>query len=210
MWQLSGLPRVPVAVNLSAIQFKQKNLVAEVEAVLAETGLDAEWLEFDLTESMIMEETAELMRTLDGLRVLGVRLAIDDFGMGYSSLSHLKRFPIHKLKIDRSFVRDIVDDPDDRAITAAIIDMARNMGITSSAEGVETQAQLEFLRSRGCDEMQGFIASPPLRADGGGGLPRDAPRRARVVRRQRAAQRVTAIAAAASAAPAMNVACGPT
>ncbi|MDH5263231.1 MAG: EAL domain-containing protein [Betaproteobacteria bacterium] len=189
MWQLSGLPRVPVAVNLSAIQFKQKNLVADVESVLAETGMDAEWLEFDLTESMIMEETADLMRTLDGLRVLGVKLAIDDFGTGYSSLAHLKRFPIHKLKIDRTFVRDIVEDPDDRAITAAIIDMARNMGITSSAEGVETQAQLEFLRGRGCDEMQGFIASPPLRAeavaaylakrrDAPGGVPVSEPRSA--------------------------------
>jgi diguanylate cyclase (GGDEF)-like protein/PAS domain S-box-containing protein len=164
MWQLSGLPRVPVAVNLSAIQFKQKNLVDEVERILAETGLDAASLEFELTESMLMEESPELMRTVDRLRALGVKLAIDDFGTGHSSLSTLKRFPIDKLKIDRSFVRDIATDPDDRAITAAIVDLARNMGITSIAEGVETEAQLDFLLDRGCDEMQGFLASPPLPA----------------------------------------------
>jgi EAL domain-containing protein (putative c-di-GMP-specific phosphodiesterase class I) len=162
MWQLSGLPRVPVAVNLSAIQFKQKNLFGEVRAALEETGLDAAWLEFELTESMLMEDAPGIMRTLDGLRELGVRLAIDDFGTGHSSLSHLKRYPIDKLKIDRSFVRDIASDPDDRAITAAIVDLARNMGITSIAEGVENQAQFDFLVERGCDELQGYLASPPL------------------------------------------------
>ena len=166
LWQTSGLPRVPVAVNLSAIQFKQRNLVEEVEKVLADTGLEAAWLEFELTESMLMEETPELMRNLEGLRWLGVKLAIDDFGTGHSSLTHLKRFPIDKLKIDRTFVRDIATDPDDRAITAAIVDLARNMGITSIAEGVETEAQLEFLRRRGCDEMQGFLAGRPLPASG--------------------------------------------
>ena len=163
-WQLAGLPRVPVAVNLSAIHFKQRNLVEEVERVLADSGLEAACLELELTESMLMEETPELLRTLGGLRTLGVRLAIDDFGTGHSSLSHLKRFRIDKLKIDRTFVRDIATDPDDRAITAAIVDLARNMGITSIAEGVESEAQLEFLLERGCDEMQGFLASPPLAA----------------------------------------------
>jgi len=162
MWQLAGLPRVPVAVNLSAIQFKQRNLIAEVERALDDTGLDAAWLEFELTESMLMDETPELVRTMDGLRALGVKLAIDDFGTGHSSLAHLKRFPIDKLKIDRTFVRDIATDPDDRAITAAIVDLARAMGITSIAEGVEAEAQLDFLLQRGCDEMQGFLVSRPL------------------------------------------------
>ena len=164
MWQLAGLPRVPLAVNLSAIQFKQRNLIAEVEKVLDDTGLDAAWLEFELTESMLMDETPELVRTMDGLRALGVKLAIDDFGTGHSSLAHLKRFPIDKLKIDRTFVRDIATDPDDRAITAAIVDLARAMGITSIAEGVEAEAQLDFLLQRGCDEMQGFLVSRPLAA----------------------------------------------
>ena len=162
MWQLAGLPRVPVAVNLSAIQFKQRNLIAEVERALDDTGLDAAWLEFELTESMLMDETPELVRTMDGLRALGVKLAIDDFGTGHSSLAHLKRFPIDKLKIDRTFVRDIATDPDDRAITAATVDLARAMGITSIAEGVEAEAQLDFLLQRGCDEMQGFLVSRPL------------------------------------------------
>jgi EAL domain-containing protein (putative c-di-GMP-specific phosphodiesterase class I) len=111
-----------------------------------------------------MEDTPDLMRTLDGLRLLGVKLAIDDFGTGHSSLANLKRFPIDKLKIDRTFVRDIASDPDDRAITAAIVDLARAMAITSIAEGVESEAQLEFLRGRGCVEMQGFLTSPPLPA----------------------------------------------
>jgi diguanylate cyclase (GGDEF)-like protein len=164
MWQLSGLPRVPVAVNLSAIQFKQKDFVAEIERVLAETGLDPEWLELELTESMLASETAERLRILQGLRSLGVRLAIDDFGTGHSSLSHLKHLPIDRLKVDRTFVRDIPDDPDDCAITAAVIGLARNMGFTSIAEGVESEAQLAFLRDRGCEEMQGFLVSRPLAA----------------------------------------------
>ncbi len=164
IWQTAGLPRIPVAVNLSAIEFKQKNLLAEVERVLEETGLEPRYLEFELTESMLMEDTASMSRTLQGLRTLGVKFAIDDFGTGHSSLMHLKRFPIDKLKIDRTFVRDIPGDPDDLAITAAIVDLARNMGITSIAEGVETEAQLAFLREKGCQELQGYIVSVALPA----------------------------------------------
>ena len=162
LWQLSGLPRIPVAVNLSAIQFKQKDLLDDVERVLFETGLDPDCLEFELTESMLMEDTAAIVKTLRGLKALGVKLAIDDFGTGHSSLANLKRYPIDKLKIDRTFVRDIPGDPDDVAISAAIIDLARNMGITSIAEGVERADQLAYLRERGCDEMQGFLTSPAL------------------------------------------------
>ena len=163
-WQRAGLPHVPIAVNLSAVQFRQKNLLAEVEAVLKETGLAAQYLAFELTESMLMEDTAEIARTLEGLKAMGVRIAIDDFGTGHSSLMHLKRFPIDKLKIDRTFVRDTPGDPDDCAIIAAIIDLARNMEITSIAEGVDRQEQLDFLRSRGCGEVQGHLfamAMPP-------------------------------------------------
>jgi diguanylate cyclase (GGDEF)-like protein/PAS domain S-box-containing protein len=164
MWQVSGLPKLPVAVNLSAIQFKQKNLVDEVERVLDETGLDAQYLEFELTESMLMEDTVAMVRTLERLKALGVRIAIDDFGTGHSSLMHLKRFPIDKLKIDRTFVKDVPEDGDDVAITAAIIDLARNMGIRSIAEGVDRPEQLAFLKARGCDEFQGFLLSEALPA----------------------------------------------
>jgi len=151
-------------VNLSSVQFRQRDFVSEVEEALAESGLAPGFLEFELTESMLMSDTNDMVRTLEGLKALGVKLAIDDFGTGHSSLMHLKRFPIDKLKIDRTFVRDTPDDADDCAITAAVIDLARNMGITSIAEGVDRREQLDFLKSRGCEEAQGFLfcrALPP-------------------------------------------------
>jgi len=163
-WQKEGLAPLPVAVNLSSVQFRQRDFVREVEDALAETGLDPQYLAFELTESMLMSDTGDMVRTLEGLKALGVKLAIDDFGTGHSSLMHLKRFPIDKLKIDRTFVRDTPDDADDCAITAAVIDLARNMGITSIAEGVDRREQLDFLRSRGCEEAQGYLfcrALPP-------------------------------------------------
>jgi diguanylate cyclase (GGDEF)-like protein/PAS domain S-box-containing protein len=164
MWQLSGLPRVPVSVNLSAVQCKQKGFADEVEKVLAETGLEPIWLQFELNEAMLMDGHTDTGRTLAALRAIGVKIAIDDFGTGRSSLADLKRHPVDRLKIDRSFVRDMPGDKDNVAITGAIIDLARNLGITSLAEGVESQAQLQFLRERGCDEMQGFLVSPALTA----------------------------------------------
>ena len=163
-WQKAGLAPLPVAVNLSSVQFRQRDFVREVEDALAETGLEPRYLAFELTESMLMSDTNDMVRTLEGLKALGVKLAIDDFGTGHSSLMHLKRFPIDKLKIDRTFVRDTPDDADDCAITAAVIDLARNMGITSIAEGVDRREQLDFLRSRGCEEAQGYLfcrALPP-------------------------------------------------
>jgi EAL domain-containing protein (putative c-di-GMP-specific phosphodiesterase class I) len=156
-WQDAGLAPLPVAVNLSSIEFRQKEFAADVEAVLAETGLEARWLAFELTEGMLMSDLADAARTLEALKGLGVQLAIDDFGTGHSSLMHLKRFPIDKLKIDRTFIRDMPGDADDMAISGAVIDLARNMGITSIAEGVDRLEQLEFLRSRGCDEAQGYL-----------------------------------------------------
>jgi diguanylate cyclase (GGDEF)-like protein/PAS domain S-box-containing protein len=164
-WQIAGLPKLPVAVNLSAMQFRQKNFVEEVERVLAESQLKPQYLCFELTESMLLGDSAELVKTLRRLKSLGVKLAIDDFGTGHSSLMNLKRFPIDKLKIDRTFVRDIPADPDHLAIVSAIIDLAKNMGITSIAEGVDRLDQLEFLRKRGCEEMQGFLMATPLPAD---------------------------------------------
>jgi EAL domain-containing protein (putative c-di-GMP-specific phosphodiesterase class I) len=163
-WQLAGLPALPVAVNLSSVEFRHKDFAHDVEKVLVETGLEPRYLAFELTESMLMGDTAEMARTLEALKALGVQLAIDDFGTGHSSLMHLKRFPIDKLKIDRTFVRDTPDDADDCAISAAIIDLARNMGITSIAEGVDRMEQLDFLRSKGCVEAQGYLfckAMPP-------------------------------------------------
>jgi diguanylate cyclase (GGDEF)-like protein/PAS domain S-box-containing protein len=156
-WQKAGLAPVPVAVNLSSVEFRQKDFASEVERVLAETGLEPRFLAFELTERMLMGDIGDMERTLVALKDLGVQLAIDDFGTGHSSLMHLKRFPIDKLKIDRTFVRDMPDDADDVAITGAIIDLARNMRITSIAEGVDRLEQLDFLRTRGCDEVQGFL-----------------------------------------------------
>jgi EAL domain-containing protein (putative c-di-GMP-specific phosphodiesterase class I) len=164
-WQRAGLPQVPVAVNLSSTEFRKKDLIAEVQQVLAETQLDPQYLAFELTESILMDDTVDMLRTLEALKRLGMKLSIDDFGTGHSSLMHLKSFPIDKLKIDRTFVRDTPEDPDDVAITAAIIDLARNMGITSIAEGVERAEQLEFLKSRGCEEVQGFVISAALPAE---------------------------------------------
>jgi diguanylate cyclase (GGDEF)-like protein/PAS domain S-box-containing protein len=163
-WQDQGMPPLPLAVNLSPIEFRQKDFAVEVERVLMETGLEARWLAFELTERMLMGDLVDMARTLEALKRLGVGLAIDDFGTGHSSLMHLKRFPIDKLKIDRTFVRDMPGDADDMAITGAVIDLARNMGITSIAEGVDRLEQLEFLRARGCDEAQGYLfcrAMPP-------------------------------------------------
>ena len=174
-WQDAGLPPVPVSVNLSVVQFRQRDLLVEVETVLRETGLDPRFLAFELTESMLMDDSAEMLATLEGFKAMGVRLAIDDFGTGHSSLMHLKRYPIDKLKIDRTFIADAPGDPDDRAIIGAIIDLARNMGITSIAEGVDRVEQLDFLRSRGCEEVQGHLfarAMPPDQAAGWIGRPR--------------------------------------
>jgi EAL domain-containing protein (putative c-di-GMP-specific phosphodiesterase class I) len=156
-WQKAGLAPIPVAVNLSSVEFRQRDFASEVERVLEETGLEPRYLGFELTERMLMGDIGDMERTLLALNGLGVQLAIDDFGTGHSSLMHLKRFPIDKLKIDRTFVRDMPGDADDVAITGAIIDLARNMRITSIAEGVDRLEQLDFLRTRGCDEVQGFL-----------------------------------------------------
>jgi diguanylate cyclase (GGDEF)-like protein/PAS domain S-box-containing protein len=161
-WQLQGLPPLTMAVNLSAIQFNRRNMADTISAILAETGLEPRWLELEFTESAVMHDSREVAAIIGRLDDLGVQLALDDFGTGYSSLSYLRRFHLDKLKIDQSFVRDIDLDVDDAAIVAAIISMARNLKIVAVAEGVETRAQCEFLRSHGCEAMQGFLFSKPL------------------------------------------------
>lgn len=160
-WQQPGLPPVRVAVNVSGHQFNQPGFIEMVDRVLHETGLNPELLELELTESALMAGEQETIMTLIDLKVRGIHLAIDDFGTGYSSLSYLKHFPIDRLKIDRSFVRDIVKDLDDRAIVEAIIAMAHSLGLRVLAEGVEHEDELELLRERGCDEVQGFYFARP-------------------------------------------------
>ena len=164
-WQDQGLPHVRVAVNLSAKQFGQYHLDEVVAATLLDTGLDAEWLELELTESVIMKNAEQNTRLLEKFKEMGISLAIDDFGTGYSSLSYLKNFPISRLKIDRSFVRDITTNPDDAAIARIIIDIAHSLNLSVIAEGVETRAQMQFLSFNNCVEMQGYLFSRPVRVE---------------------------------------------
>ncbi|WP_240778426.1 EAL domain-containing protein [Shewanella polaris] len=160
-WHNLGFEHISVAVNLSARQLKA-DIISTIEVALAVSGLPASALELELTESMIMGNPKDSVAVLAKLKALGLTIAIDDFGTGYSSLSYLKRFPIDTLKIDREFVRDITEDPDDAAITSAIITLAHSLELNVVAEGVETQEQLDFLREGGCDQVQGFLLSKPL------------------------------------------------
>ena len=162
-WMDAGVPPMVVAVNLSAVQFRHVGLPDAVARALSDAGLPAQYLELELTESVTANPAAAISM-MDALHALGVRLSLDDFGTGYSSLSHLKRFPLHTLKIDQSFVRDIDTDPDDRAIVQAIIQMARALDLQTIAEGVETDAQHQFLRREGCDMMQGYRFCRPMDA----------------------------------------------
>jgi EAL domain-containing protein (putative c-di-GMP-specific phosphodiesterase class I) len=163
-WLDAGLEPGLLAVNLSNVEVRRGRVEERLQQILADTGFPAERLELEITESGLMEQGQRAEEFLRTLRGLGVRLAIDDFGTGYSSLAYLKRFPVHKLKIDRSFIRDIPEDQNDMQLAATIIAMARNFGMTVLAEGVETEAQLDFLRREGCDAYQGFLFSPPLPA----------------------------------------------
>ncbi len=164
-WRRAGLPPITVAVNLSSAQFRQQRFEETVAGVLELTGLPADHLELELTESIVMEDAELTVQALRRLSVMGVQLAIDDFGTGYSSLSYLKRFPIDKLKIDRSFVRDIVTDVDDWAIASTVISMGQSLRLQVIAEGVETVEQLDMLRRQGCHAVQGYHFSKPLPAD---------------------------------------------
>ena len=161
-WPIGSAARFSVAVNLSARQFRQETLVADLGAILAATGTAPGLLELEITESMVMQDPEGATAQMDALRAMGVRLSIDDFGTGYSSLAYLKRFPINSLKIDRAFVRDLPHDGDDLAITRAIIAMAHSLRLSVIAEGVEHQGQLDQLGLEGCDEFQGFFCRPPM------------------------------------------------
>jgi diguanylate cyclase (GGDEF)-like protein/PAS domain S-box-containing protein len=164
-WQREGLPALRLAVNLSPLQLRQENLFASVAEILRECGLAPQHLELEITENTVMDRSRDTMAMLTRLEHLGVQLSIDDFGTGYSSLAYLKQFPVHSLKIDRSFVRDITTDSNDAAIVSAMIAMAKSLGLGVIAEGVETRQQLEFLRAAGCDAYQGYYFSVPLPAN---------------------------------------------
>jgi EAL domain-containing protein (putative c-di-GMP-specific phosphodiesterase class I) len=156
---------VRIAVNLSPIQFRNPGFVQVVLGALAASGLAADRLELEITESTLLHDSDATLSTLYQLRALGVRIAMDDFGTGYSSLSYLQSFPFDKIKIDRSFVKDIVDGVGSLNIVRAVAAMANGLGMTTTAEGVETKEQLETVRTEGCTEMQGFLFSKPLPAD---------------------------------------------
>ncbi|HSN78809.1 MAG TPA: EAL domain-containing protein, partial [Rhodoferax sp.] len=164
-WMQCGLPPLTMAVNLSAVQFRHPNLAEMVTRLLDEAGVPHECLELELTEATAMDNPEHAIAIMNRLHERGIGLSIDDFGTGYSSLSYLKKFKVSKLKIDRSFVRDVTDDPDDKAIVTAIINLARSLGLKTVAEGVETASQLDYLRLQGCDEAQGHHFSSALPAE---------------------------------------------
>lgn len=161
-WFENGLPEVSVAVNVSAVQFRQEGFYDLIKRVLAQTALPPQLLELELTESLLMSNADVMVAVLRQLQGMGVRIAIDDFGTGYSSLSYLKQFRVNKLKIDRSLIRDVVVNSDDASITTAIIGMGKNLNLTVIAEGVENEEQLSFLRERQCDQIQGYLFSRPI------------------------------------------------
>jgi diguanylate cyclase (GGDEF)-like protein len=164
-WQRQGLPALSMAINVSPRQFSDENLLRDIEEALAVSGMDSKLLQIEITESMVMLNVEKAIKVLDAIQGRGVRLAIDDFGTGYSSMSVMKRFPIDTIKIDRSFVRELPQNSEDKAIAEAIIGMGKALGLTIVAEGVETNEQQEFLSGHACDEIQGFLVSKPVPAD---------------------------------------------
>ena len=164
-WQQAGMRTLRVAVNLSARQFSSGNLLDEIDAALADTGLAADSLELEITESMVMQDIEGVIKLLGTIHDRGIHIALDDFGTGHSSLAYLKRFPIDCVKIDRAFIKDTPENTDDVAIARTIVAMAKSLGLATVAEGVETVGQLELLKTMGCDQIQGFYFSRPLSAD---------------------------------------------
>jgi predicted signal transduction protein with EAL and GGDEF domain len=164
-WQNQGLPHLSIAVNLTARQFFQDHLLSDLTVILADTGMDPHLLELEIHESLLMRDVDEALRILSGLKDMRIRIAVDDFGIGYSSLSRLKQFPLDTIKIDASFIRDIANLAEDKALTEAIIAVGRALSLTVVAQGVETKGQADFLRQHSCDEFQGFYLDRPVPAD---------------------------------------------
>jgi EAL domain-containing protein (putative c-di-GMP-specific phosphodiesterase class I) len=163
-WQNAGLPPLPIAVNVSAVEFRDKGFVEGVRAILTETGLEARFLELEVTEGVLMEDAGSTASTLQELSILGVHLAVDDFGTGFSSLRYLRQFPIDVLKIDQSFIHQITTDPEASSIVSAIIHMGKSLKHLVVAEGIETQEQRAYLQTQRCTEGQGYLFSRPLAA----------------------------------------------
>jgi diguanylate cyclase (GGDEF)-like protein len=169
-WRDQGLPYVGIAVNLTARQFADVNLLADLTEILAATGMDAHLLELEINESLLMRDVENAVRILNGLRAIGIRIAIDDFGIGYSSIAALRKFPLDSVKIDRSFLRDVASLSEERALTSAVIAMGKTLSLTVVAQGVETKEQADFLQENACDEYQGFYVNKPLPPDQIAGL----------------------------------------
>jgi diguanylate cyclase (GGDEF)-like protein/PAS domain S-box-containing protein len=165
-WQDAGLPPVNISVNVSARQFREKTLISRVVGALQGSGMEARYLELEITESLIMQDVDQAVKTMEELQRLGVQLSIDDFGTGYSSLNALKTFPVVRLKIDKSFVSNLASSEGDRAVAAAVISLGQKLNLRVIAEGVETAEQVEFLRANNCDEVQGYYFSKPITAEG--------------------------------------------
>jgi EAL domain-containing protein (putative c-di-GMP-specific phosphodiesterase class I) len=163
-WQMEGLPPLVMSVNVSPRQFRHGDIVQTIATALRDSGLPPGYLQIELTEGLAMHDAEQHVRMLDDIKALGVQIAVDDFGTGYSSLSYLKRFPVDQLKVDRSFVTDLPGDRDDAAIVQAIVTLGHQLGLRVVAEGVENEAQNAFLRSVGCDEMQGYLFGHPMSA----------------------------------------------
>jgi EAL domain-containing protein (putative c-di-GMP-specific phosphodiesterase class I) len=164
LWQNNGLKYLTIAVNLSISQFKQTDLFHKITQILLRTNLEAKYLELELTEKILIDNTQANVRRLSSIQNLGIQIALDDFGTGYSSLSYLQQFPFDIVKIDRCFVRDIDKNRTNAVITKTTIEMAHQLGLRVVAEGVETQAEYDFLKQNYCDEIQGFLISYPLSA----------------------------------------------
>jgi EAL domain-containing protein (putative c-di-GMP-specific phosphodiesterase class I) len=164
-WQDAGLPKIPIAVNMSAKQCEQEDVAQIVRDALSRSGLEPQYLELEITESLSMANPGESVPLMQRLKETGVTLSIDDFGTGFSNLSYLRRFPVDRLKIDLSFVREIATDPGSLAISEAIIQMSHSLNLQVVAEGVETRDQLELLGARRCDTIQGYYFSPPIAHD---------------------------------------------
>ena len=161
-WQKEGFPPVRVTVNLSATQFYRGNILSSVKKALSDSGLDPKWLELELTEMLMLDDSDATTKIMQALKKVGVSLSLDDFGTGWSSLSYLRRFPIDRIKIDRSFLRDLASEPPAEAVVRSIINLGRDLGLACVAEGVETSEQLNYFRMQHCAEVQGFLYSPAV------------------------------------------------